>query len=335
MLLGAATWIACADTDTGRYSGPILDMHAHAFPADFQGPPPVALCSPFTPVLSGPVGVPWAEHFGKQLKEPACEDPLWSAPDDETLLRASLAAFERYNVYAVASGPLEHVRRWRGASPERILPALAFTVGSDPYTPEDVATLYREGEIAVFGEVLNQYAGVAADDARFAPYWDAAAEHDIPVAIHIGTGPPGAPYLGYPHYRAQLHSPLALDEVLAARPGLRVYIMHAGWPMLDDLLALLYAHPQVYVDVGVIAWGLPPAEFYRYLERIFDAGFGKRVLYGSDQMVWPDAIARSIEVVQGAAFLDAEEKADLFYRNAARFLKLSEEEVARHHAASR
>lgn len=66
--------------------------------------------------------------------------------------------------------------------------------------------------------------------------------------------------------------------------------MHAGWPMLDDLLAVLWAHPQVYVDVGAIRWALPRAEFHRYLRRIVEAGFGKCVLFGSDQMVWPGAL---------------------------------------------
>jgi len=28
---------------------------------------------------------------------------------------------------------------------------------------------------------------------------------------------------------------------------LRLYVMHAGWPFLDKMKALLYEHPQVYV----------------------------------------------------------------------------------------
>jgi uncharacterized protein len=48
--------------------------------------------------------------------------------------------------------------------------------------------------------------------------------------------------------------------------------------MLDDLLAVLWTHPHVYVDVGAIVFGLPRAEFYRYLQRIVEAGFGKRVM---------------------------------------------------------
>ena len=114
-------------------------------------------------------------------------------------------------------------------------------------------------------------------------------------------------------------------------PGLRVYVMHAGFPLLDDLLAVLYAHPQVYVDVGVIVFTQPRAVFYRYLRGIVEAGFGNRVMFGSDQMVWPGVIERSIAVIEEAPFLSAEQKRAILYDNAARFLRLSAEEIGRHH----
>lgn len=104
--------------------------------------------------------------------------------------------------------------------------------------------------------------------------------------------------------------------------------------MLDDLLAVLYAHPQVYVDVGVIAFLLPQTEFYRYLRAIVEAGFGNRVMFGSDQMVWPGVIERAVVVLDEAPFLSEDQKRDILYNNAARFLRLSEEEIAQHHRMS-
>jgi uncharacterized protein len=153
----------------------------------------------------------------------------------------------------------------------------------------------------------------------------------LPVGIHIGTGPVGAPYLGFDRYRARLHSPLALEEVLVRHPDLRVYIMHAGWPMLDDLLAMLWTHPQLYLDVGAINWALPAAEFHRYLQRIVESGFGRRVLFGSDQMIWPEALELAIESIETAGFLSAEQKRDIFFNNAVRFLRLTPQQVAAMH----
>jgi predicted TIM-barrel fold metal-dependent hydrolase len=58
---------------------------------------------------------------------------------------------------------------------------------------------------------------------------------------------------------------------------------------------------------------------------------GKRILFGSDQMYWPDAIGEAIRAVDEAPFLDATQKRDILYNNAARFLRLNPEQVAAHH----
>ena len=97
--------------------------------------------------------------------------------------------------------------------------------------------------------------------------------------------------------------------------------MHAGWPMLDQMIALVWAHPQVYVDTGVINWALPRKESHRYLLRLIDAGFGKRIMFGSDQMVWPEAIGMAIEGIKSAP-LTQEQKRDIFYNNAHKFFRL-------------
>jgi predicted TIM-barrel fold metal-dependent hydrolase len=107
--------------------------------------------------------------------------------------------------------------------------------------------------------------------------------------------------------------------------------MHAGYPMLDEMQALLYAHPQVYVDVAAIVWHIPREGFYRYLGALVDAGFTERVMFGTDQLQYPGLIERSIAVIEEAPFLSEEQKRDILYNNAARFLRLSEEEIARHH----
>ncbi len=84
----------------------------------------------------------------------------------------------------------------------------------------------------------------------------------------------------------------------------------------------MFAHPRVYVDVAVIDFAWPRAEFHSYLKRLVNAGMGKRIMFGSDQMVWPEAVDVAIEAIEQAEFLSAEQKRDIFYNNAARFLRL-------------
>jgi uncharacterized protein len=322
-----------AGTGGAQQPPPILDLHVHAMPADAQGPPPLGLCTPIDPFPAWDLTAPYAATFMALFKAPPCANPIWSPKTDAELMAQTIDVMKRLNIVGVLSGPASLVASWMAAAPGRFIPGLGFQLGSrtDEYSTDSLRRLHAAGRLAVLGEVGNQYMGIAPDDARMEPYWALAEELDIPVGIHVGTGPPGAIYLGATGYRARLHSALTMEEVLVRHPRLRVYLMHAGYPMLDDLLAVLYAHPQVYVDVGVIVYTQPRPAFYRYLRGIVEAGFANRVMFGSDQMVWPGAIERSVQVIQNAPFLTAAQKRDILYNNAARFLRLSKEEMARHH----
>jgi predicted TIM-barrel fold metal-dependent hydrolase len=308
---------------------PIIDMHLHALRVqDFVslgGPPPIPHCVPMTDYPVPDSGRRWAEIV--RSRDLPCR-ALWSPASDQEVMERTVAIMKRRNVFAVTSGPL--VESYAQAAPGRVIPSLSLRgPGAPPLA--SVRQSLQERRFAVLGEVTAQYAGLAPDDPSLVPYWALAAELDVPVGIHIGTGPVGAPYVGFDRYRARLHSPLALEEVLVRHADLRVYIMHAGWPMLDDLLAMLWTHPQLYLDVGVINWALPRAEFHRYLQRIVDAGFGRRVLFGSDQMIWPEALELAIESIETAGFLSAEQKRDIFFNNAVRFLRLTPQQVAAMH----
>ena len=191
-------------------------------------------------------------------------------------------------------------------------------------TPEDMAGPGERAQAEVeltYNWDPEEYAGGRPDDAWLAPYWSRAEELDVPVGIHMGPGPPGAAYLGATAYRMGLSDPLQLENVLLHHPKLRLYVMHAGWPMADRMIALLYAHPQVYVDTGVIDWTQPRAEFYAYLKRLVEAGYGERVMFGSDQMIWPDAIPAAIDAIRSAAFLTNAQKKLILHDNAMRFFR--------------
>ena len=103
--------------------------------------------------------------------------------------------------------------------------------------------------------------------------------------------------------------------------------MHYGSPVVDEMIAMLYAHPQLYVRIAGNDWQLPRKQFHDHLRRLVDAGFGKRILFGSDQMVWPEAIDVALESVESAAFLTEAQKRDILYHNAVRFLRLDTEDL--------
>ncbi|MBA4159900.1 MAG: amidohydrolase family protein [Gemmatimonadetes bacterium] len=124
---------------------------------------------------------------------------------------------------------------------------------------------------------------------------------------------------------------MRLEEVLVRHPRLRIWVMHHASPLVDEMIAVLFSHPQVYVDIAQNNWGFPREHFYAQLKRLVDAGFAKRIMWGSDQMIWPGNIPVAIETIQNAPFLTEAQKRDIFYNNAARFLRLTPEQIASHH----
>lgn len=241
----------------------------------------------------------------------------------EQLMKATFAEMARFNIVrGWACGPLDVVAAWKRAAPERILGAAQFI--AEPSFPE-VGQLRREYEshrLDGFGELIAQLAGLTPSDPFYEPYLALAEELDIPVAFHTGFPPPGAAYDGFPRARASLGSPFGVEDALLKHPKLRAYIMHGGYPFLDETIAFLHAHPRVYADLAEINWMIPRDEFHEYLRRLMQAGFGKRLMFGSDQMFWPAAIGMAVESTDSAVFLNDEEKRDIFCRNAARFLRL-------------
>jgi hypothetical protein len=93
-----------------------------------------------------------------------CPNPLVAPATDEELLREILAVMDRYNiVLAATSGPLEYVRRYRQASPNRIMPG-SNTIVSTLGTPDSLRELIRKGEIAILGEIVPSIEGISPDD---------------------------------------------------------------------------------------------------------------------------------------------------------------------------
>jgi hypothetical protein len=72
------------------------------------------------------------------------------------------------------------------------------------------------------------------------------------------------------------------------------------------MIALMFLYPQVYFDVAVINWYVPRAEFHAYLERLVNAGFAERIMFGSDQMQWPAAIEAATAGIESAPFLSGD-----------------------------
>lgn len=281
------------------YTGPIIDVHLHT-------DPPASVIAVPNPVTGMP-----------------------PAPTAEALREATLREMDRYRIQrAVLNGWPGTLEPWVQTAPGRFIVApMVLKEGRKPVlSASALRRQIQRGEAGAVGEIMGQYSGMSPADPVLAPYWKLAEELDVPVMIHMGTSFAGTARAGYPEFRLTLGNPLLLEEVLVRHPRLRVWFAHGGEPWTQETFALMQQYPQVYMDISTICWigGLAgrPA-FHAFLRQAMARGLGKRILFGTDQMGWPDAIGLAVAGVDSADFLTLEQKRDIFHDNAVRFLQLT------------
>lgn len=293
---------------------PVIDVHVHAM--DDIGGMAIPMC-PNTPKFTASDPKTKEAPFG--WVQDNCTPKLYPSAKGE-YIKDVVAEMERLNVTAVVFGDPASVKKWTDAAPKRVIPGTAFQGNS--VSVDQLRKDFSQDGFKVMGEIGLQYEGLSPSDPSVDKYFALAEELDVPVAIHMGTGGSGRANVAMPGFRGSKGDPLLLEDLLARHPKLRVQVMHAGYPMIDNMLTLLQANSHVYVDVAGLIWSYPLKEVNRYIERLVDAGFEDRVMFGTDQLVWPKLMAYSISIIQNADYLTSEQKRDILYNNAARFLRL-------------
>lgn len=290
------------------FNQPIIDMHMHAYSGGLDIP------NPNTGVI--------VAHNGDEHR------------------KQSLMFMKKHNVVLGAVSlntdpelAFQVLNAWEGDAEGRLLKGL-FMGKKAGYPPIDsVRKWITSGEIDFLGELGLQYDGRSPSDTELYKYYELAQELDVPVGIHTGMSAPGTPYNCCPHFRLSLGNPYLLEDLLVKYPKLRVWAMHAGGQYFNEMVTMMTMYPQLYVDISPYTWlEAGYAELLdRFLRLAKEQKVHNRVMFGSDQMRWPEAIEIAIKRVKSLDYLSDEEKADILYNNAARFLKLSEKETAEHY----
>jgi predicted TIM-barrel fold metal-dependent hydrolase len=272
----------------------IIDMHLHCYDKEsyFVAPDLYGILSPGTE----------EQHFAKTYE-----------------------LMTRFNIVkGVICGNLRAVDTWIGRDADR-----RFIRGVLVFQPGEIDTLrfeglVKDGKIEIFGEIAAVYEGFSLDHPGFEPYLRICEKYDVPVAVHTGGGPPNITYTCCPHFRLSKGDPLLLEDVLVEFPKLRIYMMHSGEVFYEEALRMMLQYPQLYSDLGVLLWVHPATKSYArdFLKKAKEFGMLDRVMFGSDQMVWPHGIEMSIAYLDSMEFLSDEDKSAILYDNAARFLKL-------------
>ena len=278
----------------------VIDMHIHSYSQNDFGE-----------------REPAADYYGNK-----------GSANAEQHRKATFTAFKKWNIVkAMVSGNPESVETWAAKDTNQIVIKGILMFSPTDYGMDTIRfeQMIKEKKLEVFGEIAPYYSGGTLGDSGWQPYLRICERYDIPVAVHTGGGDPGGTYSWSPKARLALGDPYLIEDVLVKYPKLRIYMMHAGgedWP--EHGIRLMAYYPQLYTDVAVMLWVEPNTQrcIREFLRNAKHAGYLNRVMFGSDQMIWPGAIEKSILFLNSIDFLTKQDKDDILYNNTAKFLRL-------------
>jgi len=162
------------------------------------------------------------------------------------------------------------------------------------------------------GAHLHPYGfGLAPNHRRYYPFYAKCVELDVPVVMQIGHSAEFMPN--------ELGRPLYLDDVALDFPELKIVAAHTGWPWCEELIALAWKHPNVFIGTSAHAPKYLGTPGYGTLLQFMNSRGKQKVLFGTDYPVLYHKEA--LEQVKGLGLSEEAERSYLG-ENALRVFKL-------------
>ncbi len=203
----------------------------------------------------------------------------------------------------------------------RDLPHLYVVAGLD-YHAFEPGHLGEIGEYVEQGKVrgLKLYPGYQPFyplDPKWAPAYEFAATHRIPVMIHSGDtyAPTG---------KVKFSHPLHVDEVAVDFPNVNFVICHIGNPWIRDCMEVVYKNANVYTDISGLTLGNFSDRFEAYMrkqvqEMLLYGVEPDKVLFGTD---WPIATMESYLDFMKQLSTPEKEKRKILFENSASLYRI-------------
>jgi predicted TIM-barrel fold metal-dependent hydrolase len=118
---------------------------------------------------------------------------------------------------------------------------------------------------------------LAPDHARWYPFYAKCVELDIPVQLQVGQS------LVYDVNRPlrSVGRPITLDTVACDFPELKLVGIHVGIPWAEEMIAMSWKHPNIYIGCDAHSPQYWPQSFIHYIN-----SYGQdKVLFGTDYPV--------------------------------------------------
>jgi hypothetical protein len=246
--------------------------------------------------------------------------------------------FDQNNiVLALGGGPMKYAKLWQQQDPRHWvgprLPCNTIREQDEPCDSElpdlkQLERLYKNGTFKYLGETAFNSMGIDPADPRFDPYWELAQKYQIPIGFHADAGPYKRNMKETPNFNENYGNPLTLLPVLKKYPNLKIYLMHYPGKYFQENLTLMKKYKQIYCEITAVSMFAPKKVWEPRVKRLYKEGLGDRLMFGSDYV---GTIRKNIEIVYGLDWLTDQQKRNVFYNNAAKFLNLSETEISKHH----
>ncbi|GHF34011.1 amidohydrolase family protein [Seohaeicola zhoushanensis] len=122
--------------------------------------------------------------------------------------------------------------------------------------------------------------GFWPNEHQFFPIYDAIQEEGKIALFHTGQTGVGSGMRGGMGMKLKYSNPMALDDVAAEFPDLKIILAHPSFPWQEEALAVCQHKPNVYIDLS----GWSPKYFPEILVKYANSLLKKKMLFGSD---WP------------------------------------------------
>ncbi len=253
-------------------------------------------------------------HRGERIAEGAGHSPelFLKELDDAGVEKILIPAFKMGDPWGdmEMSQPEEEILPLAKRFPQRIY----GLVGINPkQRMEGVHRLeHFVKEHGFVGAHLHPYGfGLAPNHRRYYPFYAKCVELNVPVVMQIGHSAEFMPN--------ELGRPLYLDDVALDFPELKIVAAHTGWPWCEELIALAWKHPNIYMGTSAHAPKYLGTPGYGTLLQFMNSRGKQKVLFGTDYPVLYHKEA--LEQVKGLG-LSEEAEQNYLRENALRIFRL-------------
>ncbi|EDP71938.1 hypothetical protein FBALC1_12592 [Flavobacteriales bacterium ALC-1] len=240
-------------------------------------------------------------------------------------------------VLALGGGPMKYAKLWQEKDKRHWsgprLPCNPLREQDEPCDSElpdikELEKLYKDGTFKYLGETSFHSMGLHPADERFDPYWALAEKYQIPIGFHADRGPFKRDMNETPNWNEDYANPLLLLPILEKYPKLKIYLMHYPGSFFEECIEVMKKYDQVYCEISAVSMFAPKHIWEPRVKKLYNEGLGSRLMFASDYV---GTIRKNIEIIYNIDWLTDQQKRDVYYNNAARFLNLSQSEIKQHY----